>query len=77
MTCFVQIFTYTTFHSNFKVKKKSLPTYPETRINRKQTYFFLGHISLGGLFDICENGGGGSIHPLKNYGRFYEFPLND
>ena len=27
------------------------------------------HISLGGLFNICENGGGGgSMHPLKHYG---------
>ena len=33
------------------------------------------HISLGGLLNICENGGG-SIHPLKNYGGFCEFPLN-
>ena len=35
------------------------------------------HISLGGLFNIFENGGGASIHPLKNYGGFCEFPLND
>ena len=32
------------------------------------------HISLGGLFNICENGGG-SMHPLKNYG-FSVIPLN-
>ena len=34
------------------------------------------HISLGGLFNICENGGGGSMHPLKNYGGFCVIPLN-
>ena len=35
------------------------------------------HISLGGLFNICENGGGGGcMHPLKNYGGFCVFPLN-
>ena len=32
------------------------------------------HISL---FNICENGGGGgSMHPLKNYGGFCVIPLN-
>ena len=34
------------------------------------------HISLGGLFNICENGGGGSMRPLKNYGGFCVLPLN-
>ena len=35
------------------------------------------HISLGGVFNICENGGGeGSMHPLKNYGGFCVISLN-
>ena len=33
------------------------------------------HISLGGVFNVCENGGG-SMHPLKNYGGFCVIPLN-
>ena len=42
------------------------------------------HISLGGPFNICENGGGGGggggggalCTPLKNYGGFCVIPLN-
>ena len=34
------------------------------------------YIGLGGLFNICEKGGGGSMHPLKNYGGFCVITLN-
>ena len=33
------------------------------------------HISLGSLFNICENEGP-SMHHLKNYGGFCVIPLN-
>ena len=34
------------------------------------------HISLGGIFNICEKGGGGYMHHLKNYGGLCVIPLN-
>ena len=34
------------------------------------------HISLRGVFNICENRGGGSMHPLLNYGGFCVISLN-
>ena len=64
--------------------RKSRVSYPGPRFLSSATWPMLPKkhynglnqtkLSLGGLFNIC--GGGGSMHPLKNYEGFCVIPLN-